>query len=62
MFKYKVEYTWDNQEVYDDMINSAKRNNVNIIYINQQSSLDNLEFEFGDFMINIVNNNSYNTK
>lgn len=62
LFKYKVEYTWDNQEVYDDMINSAKRNNVNIIYINQQSSLDNLEFEFGDFMINIVNNNSYNTK
>ncbi|MBP3915624.1 MBL fold metallo-hydrolase [Clostridium sp.] len=61
IFLGKYEYTWDNQEVYDDMINQAKKSGTNIVYVGQNSSYNTLNFSLGDFSIQIVNNRLYNT-
>lgn len=62
IFTYLTEYTWDNQEVYDEMIASANRNSVDIVYLDDDSTIDDLNFAFEDFTIDIVNNQTYNTE
>ena len=46
------ELLWDNKEVYNQMINAAKDNNTDIVYVDENSEN---EFKLGDFTIEIVN-------